>query len=150
MQWMTLQQDTPEEFVIATGNQYSVREFIAWSATELDIERAFEGEGLKERAVVTSVEGDVAFAVEPGQVLVRIDPRNFRPAEVETLLGGPTRAKQKVRQGARDHRAGDLRGDGRRRPQGGSTPRALESVRVEHTSVGRELIAPVASAPPRV
>jgi len=96
MQWMMLQQDTPEDYVIATGNQYSVREFISWSAAELGITLAFEGEGLDEHAVVTSVEGDVAPAVEPGQVLVRIDPRYFRPAEVETLLGDPAKAKQNL------------------------------------------------------
>ncbi|MCB1356431.1 MAG: GDP-mannose 4,6-dehydratase [Maritimibacter sp.] len=96
MQWMMLQQDAPEDFVIATGTQFSVREFIVWSAEELGITLRFEGEGLDERAVVAAVQGDDAPAVEPGQVLVRIDPRYFRPAEVETLLGDPAKAKQKL------------------------------------------------------
>lgn len=96
MQWMMIQKDAPEDFVIATGVQYSVRRFIAWSAAELGITLRFEGERLEERGVVVSVEGDAAPAVAPGQVLVRIDPRYFRPAEVETLLGDSTKAKQKL------------------------------------------------------
>ncbi|MGH1454585.1 MAG: GDP-mannose 4,6-dehydratase [Paracoccaceae bacterium] len=94
MQWMMLQQDTPEDFVIATGVQYSVREFINWSANELGITLRFEGEGLNEKGIVDSVTGDMAPAVKPGDVLVQIDPRYFRPAEVETLLGDPTKAKE--------------------------------------------------------
>lgn len=94
MQWMMLQQDTPEDFVIATGVQYSVREFINWSASELGITLRFEGEGLNEKGIVDSVTGDMAPAVKPGDVLVQIDPRYFRPAEVETLLGDPTKAKE--------------------------------------------------------
>jgi GDPmannose 4,6-dehydratase len=80
MQWMMLQQDTPEDFVIATGVQYSVRQFIRWSAEELGITLRFEGEGLDERAVVDSIEGDKAPALSPGDVVVRIDPRySVRP-----------------------------------------------------------------------
>jgi len=94
MQWMMLQQDAPEDFVIATGVQYSVREFIIWTANELGITLRFEGEGLNEKAIVESVEGNKAPAVKPGDVLVQIDPRYFRPAEVETLLGDPTKAKE--------------------------------------------------------
>ena len=96
MQWMMLQQDKPEDFVIATGKQYSVREFIRWSARELGIELEFEGEGLTERGVVKGLIGDSAPAVSLGQVIVRIDPRYFRPAEVETLLGDPTKAKERL------------------------------------------------------
>ena len=96
MQWMMLQQDQPEDFVIATGRQYSVREFIRWSAEELGITLRFEGEGVEEVGIVESVTGDLAPAVRPGQTLVRIDPRYFRPAEVETLLGDPTKAKEKL------------------------------------------------------
>ncbi|MCH2094414.1 MAG: GDP-mannose 4,6-dehydratase [Rhodobacteraceae bacterium] len=96
MQWMMLQQDTADDFVIATGVQYSVREFITWTARELGIELAFSGEGLDEIATVTAVEGDEAPAVKPGDVIMRIDPRYFRPAEVETLLGDPTKAKEKL------------------------------------------------------
>ena len=96
MQWMMLQQDVAEDFVIATGKQYSVREFISWSAKELGITLRFEGEGVDETAIVETVEGDMAPAVAPGDVIVRIDPRYFRPAEVETLLGDPTRAKERL------------------------------------------------------
>ncbi|PSF12982.1 GDP-mannose 4,6-dehydratase [Marinobacter shengliensis] len=94
MQWMMLQQDQPEDFVIATGVQYSVREFIQWSAAELGIDLRFDGEGVEETATVVSVSGDSAPAVNPGDVVVRVDPRYFRPAEVETLLGDPTKAKE--------------------------------------------------------
>jgi GDPmannose 4,6-dehydratase len=96
MQWMMLQQETPEDFVIATGKQYSVREFIQWSATELGITLAFQGEGLQEVGVVAAVSGSAAPSVKAGDVVVRVDPRYFRPAEVETLLGDPTKAKQQL------------------------------------------------------
>ncbi|MDC0434301.1 GDP-mannose 4,6-dehydratase [bacterium] len=93
MQWMMLQQNEPEDFVIATGVQYSVREFIIWSAAELGITLRFEGEGVDELAIVGKIEGDKAPAVAVGDVVVRVDQRYFRPAEVETLLGDPTKAK---------------------------------------------------------
>lgn len=96
MQWMMLQQDEPEDFVIATGVQYSVRQFIDWSARELGITLRFSGQGLDEVAIVETVTSDLAPAVKPGQVLMRIDPRYFRPAEVETLLGDPTKAYEKL------------------------------------------------------
>ena len=96
MQWMMLQQDAAEDFVIATGQQYSVREFIRWTAEELGITVAFRGEGVEEHAVVETVTSDRAPAVKPGQVIMRIDPRYFRPAEVETLLGDPTKAREKL------------------------------------------------------
>lgn len=96
MQWLMLQQDEPEDFVIATGVQYSVREFITWAAQDLGIELEFSGSGVEERATVVSVTGDHAPAVKPGDVIMRIDPRYFRPAEVETLLGDPTKAREKL------------------------------------------------------
>jgi GDPmannose 4,6-dehydratase len=96
MQWMMLQQDQPEDFVIATGVQYSVREFIKWSAKELGISLRFEGTGVDEVAMVEAIEGDKAPALKVGDVIVKIDPRYFRPAEVETLLGDPTKAKEKL------------------------------------------------------
>jgi GDPmannose 4,6-dehydratase len=96
MQWLMLQQEQPEDFVIATGVQYSVRQFIEWSAQELGVRLRFEGKGTSEVGVVMSVEGDKAPALKPGQVVVRIDPRYFRPTEVETLLGDPTKAKEKL------------------------------------------------------
>ncbi|WP_101047667.1 GDP-mannose 4,6-dehydratase [Macromonas nakdongensis] len=96
MQWMMLQRDQPEDFVIATGLQYSVRQFIEWSARELGITLRFDGYGIDEHAVVQAVEGDKAPAVKVGDVLVRVDPRYFRPTEVDTLLGDPTKAKEKL------------------------------------------------------
>jgi len=96
MQWMMLQQDVAEDFVIATGLQYSVREFITWSAAELGITLAFKGTGLDEIGVVEAVADPAAVVVKPGDVIVRIDPRYFRPAEVDTLLGDPTKAKEKL------------------------------------------------------
>ncbi|MBB4053773.1 GDPmannose 4,6-dehydratase [Devosia subaequoris] len=96
MQWMMLQQLQPEDFVIATGVQYSVREFIQWTAKELGITLEFSGSGIDEVATVTAIEGDMAPALKPGDVIVKIDPRYFRPAEVETLLGDPSKAKQNL------------------------------------------------------
>ncbi|MFW5634411.1 MAG: GDP-mannose 4,6-dehydratase [Erythrobacter sp.] len=94
MQWMMLQQDKPEDFVIATGQQYSVREFIRWSAEELGLELEFSGEGTDEIATVAGITGDKAPALKVGDVVMRIDPRYFRPAEVETLLGDPAKARE--------------------------------------------------------
>ena len=82
--------------LIATGLQYSVRQFIDMAAGELGITLAFEGQGVDEKAVVQKVEGDKAPAVKPGDVLVQVDPRYFRPAEVETLLGDPSKAKAEL------------------------------------------------------
>lgn len=96
MQWMMLQQDQADDFVIATGQQYSVREFIQWSTEELGIEVAFTGEGSEEIATVVSISGDKAPALRVGDVIMRIDPRYFRPAEVETLLGDPSKAREKL------------------------------------------------------
>ena len=96
MQWMMLQQEQPEDFVIATGVQYSVRQFIDWSAKELGITIEFTGDGVDEIGTIVAIEGDNAPALNVGDVIVRIDPRYFRPAEVETLLGDPTKAKQKL------------------------------------------------------
>ena len=96
MQWMMLQQEQPEDFVIATGVQYSVRQFIEWSAQELGVTLRFEGQGVDEFALVDKIEGDRAPALKVGQTIVRIDPRYFRPTEVETLLGDPSKAKQKL------------------------------------------------------
>ncbi len=96
MQWMMLQQEHPQDFVIATGQQYSVREFIRWSAEMLGISLAFEGEGVEERGVVSAVSGDKAPAVKVGDAIVQIDPRYFRPAEVETLLGDPDKAAREL------------------------------------------------------
>lgn len=96
MQWMMLQQEQPEDFVIATGVQYSVREFVRWSAAELGLTLRFEGKGVEEHAIVEHIDGDKAPALKVGDVVVRVDARYFRPAEVETLLGDPTKAKEKL------------------------------------------------------
>jgi GDPmannose 4,6-dehydratase len=96
MQWMMLQQDTPEDFVIATGVQYSVREFIIRSAKELGITLRFEGHAEKEVATIAAISGDKAPALKVGDVIVKVDPRYYRPTEVETLLGDPAKAKQKL------------------------------------------------------
>jgi GDPmannose 4,6-dehydratase len=96
MQWMMLQQETAEDFVIATGKQISVREFVRMSAAEAGITLEFRGEGASETAVVHAVDPKIAPAVKPGDVIVRVDPRYFRPAEVETLLGDPSKAMEKL------------------------------------------------------
>ncbi len=96
MQWMMLQQEQPEDFVIATGVQYSVREFIAKSAAQLGVTLKFEGQGVNEQAVVVSIVGANAPALKVGDVIVKVDPHYFRPTEVETLLGDPAKAKAKL------------------------------------------------------
>ena len=95
MQWLMLQQDTPEDFVIATGVQYSVRQFVELAAKELGITVTFSGEGDSEIGTVAAVEGDKAKC-QPGDVIVKVDPRYYRPTEVETLLGDPAKAKRKL------------------------------------------------------
>lgn len=96
MQWMMLQQETPDDFVIATGKQYSVRQFVEWSANELGITLEFKGSGEEEVGIVASIEGDKAQALKVGDAIVKVDPRYFRPTEVETLLGDPKKAKEKL------------------------------------------------------
>ena len=93
MQWMMLQQEAPNDFVIATGKQYSVREFIQWSAAALGMELEFKGNGREEVGVVAVIKGELVPEVKVGQVVVKIDERYFRPSEVETLLGDPSKAK---------------------------------------------------------
>jgi GDPmannose 4,6-dehydratase len=97
MQWLMLQQEKPEDFAIATGEQHSVREFVHLSAKELGIELDFTGAGVDEVAIVSKVNNPEATpGFKTGEVIVRVDPRYFRPTEVETLLGDPTRAKEKL------------------------------------------------------
>jgi GDPmannose 4,6-dehydratase len=96
MQWLMLQQDVPEDFVIASGIQFSVRDFILWSAEELGIGLSFEGVGLEEVAKIVSISGDDASNLNVGDVIVRVDQRYFRPTEVESLLGDPSKAKEKL------------------------------------------------------
>jgi GDPmannose 4,6-dehydratase len=95
MQWLMLQQDQPDDFVIATGVQYSVRQFVDFAALELGISISWSGEGANEVGTVSAVTGkDIKCKV--GEVVVKVDPRYFRPTEVETLLGDPTKAKVKL------------------------------------------------------
>ena len=91
---MMLQQDLPEDFVIATGLQYSVRNFIQWTAAELGLTLRFDGAGADEVAHVAAIEGDKAPALKVGDRVVAVDARYFRPAEVATLLGDPSKARQ--------------------------------------------------------
>ena len=95
MQWLMLQQDKPEDYVIATGVQYSVRQFVEFAARELGITVVFSGQGEREIGTVDKVEGKRAKC-KPGDVIVRVDPRYFRPTEVETLLGDPSKAKAQL------------------------------------------------------
>ena len=96
MQWLMLQQEVPDDFVIATGLQFSVRQFIVWSAEELGMALTFAGQGVGETATVAAISGEKAPGVKVGDVVLRIDPRYFRPTEVETLLGDPAKAKSKL------------------------------------------------------
>jgi GDPmannose 4,6-dehydratase len=96
MQWLMLQQDVAEDFVIATGVQHSVRQFIEWSTAELGLTLRFEGSDVDEVGIVCDITGDNAPNVKVGDVVIRIDPRYFRPCEVETLLGDPSKAKEKL------------------------------------------------------
>ena len=96
MQWLMLQQEAPEDFVIATGKQMSVRHFVEMAAKELGIRLEFSGQGAQEIATVLSVAGEDAPGVKVGDVVVRIDPRYYRPAEVDTLLGDASKAKDKL------------------------------------------------------
>jgi len=95
MQWLMLQQEQPEDYVIATGVQYSVRQFVELAAQQLGVSVAFEGEGEREVGRVTKVQGKRA-QLKPGDVIVRVDPRYFRPTEVQTLLGDPSKAKRQL------------------------------------------------------
>ena len=96
MQWMMLQQEKPEDFVIATGVQFSVRDFIKMSAQELGIELTFEGVGVDEKGIVSKINYPKETKLKVGDAIIKIDPRYFRPTEVETLLGDPTKAKEKL------------------------------------------------------
>ena len=96
MQWLMLQQEVPEDFVIATGQQNSVRQFAEWSAEELGLKLKFKGKGVDEVGVVVDIRGDKAPGIKVGDTILKIDPNYFRPTEVETLLGDPSKAKSKL------------------------------------------------------
>jgi GDPmannose 4,6-dehydratase len=95
MEWSILQQNEPDDFVIATGEHHSVREFVTLAAQELGIEMRWEGVGLQEKGVVVAMRSPTAY-LKPGMTFVKIDPQFFRPAEVETLLGDPSKAALKL------------------------------------------------------
>jgi GDPmannose 4,6-dehydratase len=94
MQWLMLQQEEPRDFVIATGQQHSVRQFLTWAAEDLGLGLRFEGSGVEEVGIVDSISGTVETSLRPGDVVVRVDPRYFRPAEVESLLGDASAARE--------------------------------------------------------
>ena len=96
MQWLMLQQDQPEDFVIATGRQYSVRHFVEVAGRELGIDIEWSGHGSAEIGTVAAIHGERAKGVRVGQAIIAVDPKYFRPAEVETLLGDPSRARDKL------------------------------------------------------
>lgn len=96
MQWLMLQCDAPDDYVIATGAQHSVRQFLIWAAAELGIALEFRGSGVDEIAVVAAITGDMAPALSPGDVIMRIDAKYFRPAEVATLLGDAGKAHRQL------------------------------------------------------
>jgi len=96
MQWLMLQQEKPEDYVIATGVQYSVRDFIRRAAKKLGLDLEFTGEGLDERAIIVAISGSIASAISVGQTIMRIDPRYYRPAEVDSLLGDSSKAAVKL------------------------------------------------------
>lgn len=96
MQWLMLQQEEADDFVIATGNQISVRDFVSLAVKEVGIELEFRGEGIDEVGVVSAVNKELAPSVDVGDELIKVDSRYFRPAEVETLLGDPTKAREKL------------------------------------------------------
>lgn len=96
MQWLMLQQEQPEDFVIATGLQYSVKEFVILAAEKLGVKIKFEGIGINEKGIVAAITGENAPALNVGDTLVSIDSNYYRPAEVETLLGDATNAKNKL------------------------------------------------------
>jgi GDPmannose 4,6-dehydratase len=96
MQWLMLQCEAPDDYVIATGEQHSVRQFLTWAAAELGVTLEFRGSGVDEIAMVASVAGDHAPALRPGDVIMRVDPKYFRPAEVEALLGDAAKAHQRL------------------------------------------------------
>lgn len=97
MQWLMLQQDEADDYVIATGNQISVRDFVVLTANEVGVELDFRGQGINEVGVVVSVDKAKAPEINVGDEIVKVDPRYFRPAEVETLLGDPSKAREKLK-----------------------------------------------------
>ena len=96
MQWLMLQQNKPEDYVISTGKQFSVRDFVMWAADEIGIKLKFDGNGEDETAVVEDIQGDKAPAIKIGDVILKIDKRYFRPTETDSLLGDSSKAKNEL------------------------------------------------------
>ena len=96
MQWLMLQQDQPEDYVISYGENYSVRQFIKWSAENLGINLRFEGDGISERGIIESITGDMCTGAKVGQTVIEVDQRYYRPSEVEELLGDASKARSKL------------------------------------------------------
>ena len=96
MQWLMLQQDVPKDYVIATGKQISVRDFVRMSCKYLGIEIKFNGEGVSEVGVIDKINNDQMSSLKEGDIIIKVDPRYFRPAEVETLIGNPDKAKNEL------------------------------------------------------
>ena len=96
MQWMMLQHHKADDFIIASGKQFSIRNFIEWTAEELGIQLQFHGFGLSETAMVTAIKGDLAPALKVGDIILRVDPRYYRPAEVRSLLGCSAKAQREL------------------------------------------------------
>lgn len=96
MQWLMLQQDNPEDFVVATGVQYTVRQFVTFAALELGIKLRFTGKGVEEKGIITAIISPVAAALKVGDVIVAVDPRYIRPAEACKVNANPTKARRKL------------------------------------------------------
>ena len=96
MQWLMLQQDKPQDFVIATGKQFTVRQFIIWSANELGIDIEFKGSGIDEIGIVKNIKKDIGNNINIGDVIIKVSSTYFRPTEVQTLLGDASKAKKEL------------------------------------------------------
>ncbi len=96
MQWLMLQQEEPDDYVIATGNQISVRDFLKLCASRAGIELEFKGEGIKEQGIVVKVDNSIAPKINKGDIIVKVDKNYFRPSEVDSLLGNASKAKEKL------------------------------------------------------
>jgi len=96
MQWLMLQQENPKDYVIATGKQHSVREFIIWAASALGIELEFMGKGIDEVGIVVQISGQLPLKLSIGQKIIKVHPRYFRPTEVDSLLGDASKAKKEL------------------------------------------------------
>jgi GDP-D-mannose dehydratase len=141
MQWLMLQQEKPEDFVIATGVQYSVRDFVNAAAKELGMQIRWEGKASKKKATWTNPPNPAnpkIAEIPPNTPIVAVDPRYFRPTEVETLLGDPTKAKSQTRLDAEDHLRRTGRRNGARRPESRRTRRTGQEARLQGHGLPRD------------